>query len=56
MSKNFPKVDINYFTERQGVLEVEKIVNEMFCIWRETPSKDVGIDGQIAVHICMLVI
>ncbi len=47
MSKNFPKVDINYFTERQGVLEVEKIVNEMFCIWRETPSKDVGIDGQI---------
>lgn len=47
MKKILPKVDKNYFTERMGVLEVERITNEMFCIWRETPNKDVGIDGQI---------
>lgn len=47
MNNNLPKVDTNYFTEREGILNVEKIVNEMLCIWRETPNKDVGIDGQI---------
>ncbi len=47
MNNKLPKVDNNYFTERKGVLEVERIVNDMFCIWRETSNKDVGIDGQI---------
>lgn len=47
MKSNFPKVDKNYFTEREGILAVERIVNQMSCIWRETPNKDVGIDGQI---------
>jgi hypothetical protein len=42
-----PKVTNNYFTERSGVIAVEKIVNGMRCIWRETPNADVGIDGQI---------
>ncbi|MFM1701229.1 DUF4365 domain-containing protein [Aeromonas salmonicida] len=37
----------NYFTEREGVMVVERVVNQMRCIWRETPSADVGIDGQI---------
>jgi hypothetical protein len=42
-----PKVDNSYFTERSGVIAVERIVNQMQCIWRETPNKDLGIDGQI---------
>ena len=42
-----PRVDNNFFTERSGVLQVAKIVNDMRCVWRETPNKDVGIDGQI---------
>lgn len=37
----------NYFTVREGVMAVERVVNQMRCIWRETPSADVGIDGQI---------
>ena len=37
----------NYFTEREGVMAVERAVNQMRCIWRETPNADVGIDGQI---------
>lgn len=37
----------NYFTEREGILAVEKSVNQLRCIWRETPNADVGIDGQI---------
>lgn len=37
----------NYFTEREGVMAVEVAVNQMRCIWRETPNADVGIDGQI---------
>lgn len=47
MSQKLPKVDNNYFIERQGVLEVERMANDMFCIWRETSNKDVGIDGQL---------
>lgn len=42
-----PIVSLNYFTEREGVIAVERIVNELRCIWRETINKDVGIDGQI---------
>jgi len=37
----------NYFTEREGVMAVERAVNQMRCIWRETANADVGIDGQI---------
>jgi hypothetical protein len=43
----YPKVDDNYFQERMGVLALAKKVNELKCIWRETPNADVGIDGQI---------
>ncbi len=42
-----PTVSDNYFTERDGVLAVEHIVNRIRCVWRETPHADVGIDGQI---------
>jgi hypothetical protein len=42
-----PKVKENYFTERDGVIAVSQIVNRMKCVWRETPIKDIGIDGQI---------
>jgi hypothetical protein len=42
-----PKVNDNYFQERSGVLAFSQIVNEIRCIWRETPNADVGIDGQV---------
>jgi hypothetical protein len=42
-----PNVTLNYFTEREGVLEVARIVNKIKCIWREIHNPDVGIDGQI---------
>jgi hypothetical protein len=41
------QVTQNYFTEREGVMAVERAVNDMKCIWRETQNADVGIDGQI---------
>lgn len=40
-------VDANTFTEREGVIHVALQVNRARCIWRETVSIDVGIDGQI---------
>lgn len=43
----FPKFTQNNIIERNGVLSVAKIVNEMGCIWRETFHNDVGLDGQI---------
>lgn len=42
-----PKVGRTLFTEREGVIHVANQVNRAMCIWRETPSVDVGIDGQI---------
>ena len=31
----------------QGVAYVQKVVDEMDCVWRPTPNDDVGIDGEI---------
>ena len=31
----------------QGVTYVQKVVDEMGCVWRPTPNDDVGIDGEI---------
>ncbi len=42
-----PRVTTNDFTERTGVIAVETAVNQACCIWRETPMRDVGIDGQV---------
>jgi hypothetical protein len=42
-----PKVGDEAFVEREGVIAVETAVNEARCLWRETPTRDVGIDGQI---------
>ncbi len=44
---NLPGVSDKFFTERAGVNAVAAIVNDLRCIWRETPNADVGIDGQI---------
>ena len=42
-----PLVGNQTFTEREGVIHVAREVNRARCVWRETPSVDVGIDGQI---------
>jgi hypothetical protein len=34
-------------TANQGVAFVQKIVDEMDCVWRPTPNDDVGLDGEI---------
>ena len=31
----------------QGVAYVQKIADEMDCVWRPTPNDDVGLDGEI---------
>src|SRR5438034_3219332 len=31
----------------QGVAYVQRIVDEMDCVWRPTPNDDVGLDGEI---------
>lgn len=43
----WPQVGDNDFTERTGVIEVARVVNSARCIFRETPLRDIGIDGQI---------
>lgn len=47
MTQTLPLVDDKTFTEREGVIHVALQVNRARCIWRETMSLDVGIDGQI---------
>jgi len=42
-----PQVGSRTFTEREGIIHVASEVNRARCVWRETPSVDVGIDGQI---------
>jgi hypothetical protein len=42
-----PQVTDNDFTERDGVIKVAYVANRARCVWRETPMRDVGIDGQI---------
>lgn len=31
----------------QGVAYIQRIVDEMDCVWRSTPNDDVGLDGEI---------
>ncbi len=42
-----PKVPDNAFTERAGIIAVDVATVQARCIWRETSTRDVGIDGQI---------
>lgn len=42
-----PTVPRTLWTERAGILAVASEVNRLGLIWREQPSPDVGIDGQI---------
>jgi hypothetical protein len=42
-----PRVPGSLWTERAGILAVAHAVNRLGLIWREQPSPDVGIDGQI---------
>ena len=42
-----PRVPDNAFTERAGVIAVDLAAVEARCVWRETSTRDVGIDGQI---------
>lgn len=44
---NNPKVPPTLWTERAGIISVAAEVNRLGLIWREQPSVDVGIDGQI---------
>ena len=44
---SLPKVTKTYRTERDGVIAVAAAVNDLGHVWRETPSQDVGVDGQI---------
>ncbi len=46
MSKS-PPVPATFFTEREGVNALARLVNEKRHVWRETPLGDIGIDGQI---------
>src|SRR6267143_833532 len=44
MSKYFnPKRKV----ANQGVAYVQRIADEMDCVWRSTPNDDVGLDGEI---------
>lgn len=47
MGQVLPLVNDAAFTEREGVIHVAMEVNRARCVWRETVSLDVGIDGQI---------
>ncbi|MFJ9393190.1 DUF4365 domain-containing protein [Nocardioides sp. NPDC101246] len=47
MTPPLPGVPASSFTEREGVLQVAKTVNEARCLWREVMAHDVGIDGYI---------
>ena len=42
-----PIVPETAFTEEDGVIPVHRAVRAARCIWRETPTRDVGIDGQV---------
>ena len=42
-----PAIPANYRTERLGIAAVATAIANLGLIWRETPTGDVGIDGQI---------
>lgn len=42
-----PSAPPNFQQERAGILAVATEINRLGLIWRETPTADVGIDGQI---------
>lgn len=41
------KLNRNLPQEKNGLIYVMKVVNEMECIWRPTPNDDTGFDGEI---------
>jgi len=47
LNESLPQLGNRYFKERAGVTAVAGILNDLRCVWRETPNADVGIDGQI---------
>lgn len=40
LNRNMPQ-------EKNGLIYVMRVVNEMECIWRPTPNDDIGFDGEI---------
>lgn len=42
-----PSLPRTLWVERAGIIAVAAAVNRLGLIWREQPSPDVGIDGQI---------
>ena len=47
MDDPFPQHGSNSREERKGVNHLASAISDLGLIWRETPSSDVGIDGQI---------
>ena len=47
MDDPFPQHGSNSREERKGVNRLASAISDLGLIWRETPSSDVGIDGQI---------
>jgi len=47
MRPGIPNVPATLWIERAGIISVAAEVNRLGLIWREQPSPDVGIDGQI---------
>jgi hypothetical protein len=41
------KLNRNLPQEKNGLIYVMRVVNEMECIWRPTPNDDTGFDGEI---------
>jgi len=44
MSKHF---NAKRKTANQGIAYIQRIADEMDCVWRPTPNDDVGLDGEI---------
>jgi hypothetical protein len=44
---SLPKVPLTQYQERIGINIVAETLARLNLVWRETPSTDVGIDGQI---------
>ena len=42
-----PSAPANYAQERRGISAVAAVAAHLGQIWRETPTGDVGIDGQL---------
>jgi len=47
VTNTLPNASDTYVTERLGITAVAAAIAKMGQIWRETPTADVGIDGQV---------